>query len=139
MTDKQLNITIRIADLPRIPLSIPASREELVRRAEENINILWNRWKEREEFKDKSSAEILAMVTFRFAQLYYANLDASENLMQTLADLEANFDRLLLRRPRDRHTLHGYHSRHSPDGPHHTTPHRWHHINPRIQGSTSPD
>ncbi|MBD5252119.1 MAG: cell division protein ZapA [Bacteroides sp.] len=97
MTDKQLNITIRIADLPRIPLSIPASREELVRRAEENINILWNRWKEREEFKDKSSAEILAMVTFRFAQLYYANLDASENLMQTLADLEANFDRLLLR------------------------------------------
>ena len=37
------------------------------------------------------------MVTFRFAQLYYANLDASENLMQTLADLEANFDRLLLR------------------------------------------
>ena len=97
MTDKQLNITIRIADLPRIPLSIPASREELVRRAEENINILWNRWKEREEFKDKSSAEILAMVTFRFAQLYYANLDASENLMQTLADLEANFDRILLR------------------------------------------
>lgn len=97
MTNKQLNITIRIADLPRIPLSIPASREELVRRAEENINILWNRWKEREEFKDKSSAEILAMVTFRFAQLYYANLDASENLMQTLADLEANFDRLLLR------------------------------------------
>ena len=97
MTDKQLNITIRIADLPRIPLSIPASREELVRRAEENINILWTIGKEREEFKDKSSAEILAMVTFRFAQLYYANLDASENLMQTLADLEANFDRLLLR------------------------------------------
>lgn len=96
MNDKQLNITIRIADLPRIPLTVPASREGLVRRAEENINILWHRWRNREEFKDKSSAEILAMVTFRFAQLYYENMDASETLRQTLAGLEADFDRLLL-------------------------------------------
>ncbi len=97
MNDKQLNISISIADLPRIPLKIPASSEPLVRRAEENINILWRRWKEREEFKEKSSAQILAMVTFRFAQLYYANLDASESLRQTLDGLEAEFDRLLLR------------------------------------------
>lgn len=96
MTDNSLNITIRIADLPRIPLTVPASQEELVRRAEGSINALWNRWKDKAEFHDKSSAEVLAMVTFRFAQLYYANLNASANLQATLSALEANFDRLLL-------------------------------------------
>ena len=96
MNDKLLNITIRIADLPRIPLTIPAHSEELVRRAEENINALWNRWKDKEEFREKSSAEVLAMVTFRFAQLYYANLEASASLQDTLASIEASFDRLLL-------------------------------------------
>ena len=97
MKDKPLNITIRIADLPRIPLTIPASSEELVRRAEENINALWNRWKDKEEFREKSSAEVLAMVTFRFAQLYYANLEASASLQDTLASIETRFDELLLR------------------------------------------
>ena len=38
MNDKQLNITIRIADLPRIPLKIPPAKEEIIRKAEENIN-----------------------------------------------------------------------------------------------------
>lgn len=97
MNDKLLNITIRIADLPRIPLTIPARSEELVRRAEENINALWHRWKDKEEFSEKSSAEVLAMVTFRFAQLYYANLEASASLQDTLASIEASFDELLLR------------------------------------------
>ena len=96
MTDKLLNITISIADLPRLPLTGPASQEELVRRAEGNINALWHRWKDKEEFREKSSAEVLAMVTFRFAQLYYANLNASAGLQKTLSDIEADFDRLLL-------------------------------------------
>ena len=97
MNDKPLNITIRIADLPRIPLTIPAHSADLVRRAEENINALWNRWKDKEEFRKKSSAEVLAMVTFRFAQLYYANLEASASLQDSLATIEASFDELLLR------------------------------------------
>lgn len=96
MSDKIHKISIRIADLPRIPLSVPLSQEPLVRRAEENINGLWRKWKEREEFRDKSSAEVLAMVTFRFAQLYYGNLESSENVDAVLSRLEQTFDDLLL-------------------------------------------
>ncbi len=40
MNEKILNISIRIADQPRMALRIPASQEEVVRRAEANINEL---------------------------------------------------------------------------------------------------
>lgn len=96
MSDKIHNISIRIADLPRIQLNVPYSQEPLVRRAEENINGLWKKWKERDEFRDKSSAEVLAMVTFRFAQLYYSNLEAGESLDSMLDEMEQTFDGLLL-------------------------------------------
>lgn len=96
MSDKIHNISIRIADLPRIQLAVPSSQEPLVRRAEENINGLWRKWKERDEFRDKTSAEVLAMVTFRFAQLYYSNLEAGESLDRILDDMEQTFDGLLL-------------------------------------------
>ncbi|MCI9285047.1 MAG: cell division protein ZapA [Muribaculaceae bacterium] len=96
MTDRQLNITIRIADLPRIPLRIPQREEEVVRRAEANINSLWEKWSAMDEFREKSSAEVLAMVTFRFAQLYYSNLEASQKLDAMLQGLEKELDSLLL-------------------------------------------
>lgn len=88
MTEKTLNISIRIADLPRMPLCIPASQEEIVRRAETNINGLWRQWSAMKDFKDKTSAEILAMVTFRFAQLYYSIEAATGRLDGTLEKLE---------------------------------------------------
>lgn len=94
--DRILNISIRIATLPRIALRIPASQEAIAHRAEENINELWRKWSVKEEFSDKSPAEILAMVTFRFAQLYYSNLEASQNLDSVLDDLEKGFDEILL-------------------------------------------
>lgn len=96
MTEKKQNITIRIADQPRIPLVVPLDQEPLVRRAEESINALWHAWRDKEEFKKKSSAEILAMVTFRFAQRYYANLQASESIDGVLGELEQTLDDLLL-------------------------------------------
>lgn len=96
MTDRQLNISIRIADLPRIPLRIPAGQEEIVRLAESKINELWRNWSAKEEFRDKTSAEVLAMVTFRFAQLYYSNAETSQKLNTILEELEKEFDSLLL-------------------------------------------
>ena len=102
-SDRILNISIRIATLPRMALRIPASSEAIAHRAEENINELWRKWSMKEEFRDKSPAEILAMVTFRFAQLYYSNLEASNNLDAVLEDLEKGFDDILLEdvRPAD--------------------------------------
>ena len=95
-TERNINISIRIATLPRIALRIPASSEGIALRAEENINELWKKWSTKKEFSDKSPAEILAMVTFRFAQLYYSNLEASQDLDDVLADLEKGFDDILL-------------------------------------------
>lgn len=99
MTEKLLNISIRIADQPRLPLRIPQSQEEIVRRAEANINELWRKWSAMDEFKDKSSAEILAMVTFRFAQLYFSLEEASTKVDSILGGLEADLDRILLDLP----------------------------------------
>ena len=82
-------------------LRIPASQEEVVRKAEANINELWRKWSAMAEFKDKSSAEILAMVTFRFAQLYFSSEEASQKVDKTLEDLEKKLNRLLLDLPDD--------------------------------------
>lgn len=94
MTDKLLNISIRIADQPRMYLHIPPGEEEIVRRAEANVNELWRKWSAK--FEDKSSSEILAMVTFRFAQLYFSAEEASQRVDKTLAALESSLDRVLL-------------------------------------------
>lgn len=96
MSDEIQYISIRIADLPPIRLSIPRSQVSLAKRVEESINGLWSKWKERDDFRDKSSAEILAMVTFRFAQLYYSNVEAAAHLEETLKEMEQSFDALLL-------------------------------------------
>ena len=96
MSDEIQYISISIADLPRIRLSIPNSQVPLVRRVEENINGLWRKWKERDDFRDKSSAEVLAMVTFRFAQLYHSNVEAAAHLEETLRGMEQSLDALLL-------------------------------------------
>lgn len=93
MKDK-LNITIRIADQPRMYLSIPPEEEEVVRRAEANINELWRNWTKR--FKDKTPGEILAMVAFRFAQLYFNNEARVADVDSTLASLEKDLDERLL-------------------------------------------
>ena len=95
MNEKTLNISIRIADQPRMALRIPASQEEVVRRAEANINELWRKWSAMAEFKDKSSAEIQAMVTFRFAQLYFGAMEMSDRVDKTLSGLEKSLDKML--------------------------------------------
>ena len=95
MTDKILNISIRIADQPRMQLRIPASQEELVRRAEANINELWRKWSAMDDFKDKSSSEILAMVTFRFAQLYLVALLLTHILDKHVTVRQNSFDKML--------------------------------------------
>lgn len=94
MNDKQ-NITIRIADVPKIPLSIHREDEELVRIAEKNVNSLWGDWSEK--FKEKSSKEILAMVAYQFAKLYYTSVATNEKLDEMLLDFENGLDEILLK------------------------------------------
>lgn len=93
MTDRQ-NITIRISDLAPMPLSILRADEEVHRQAEYNVNQLCDAWGKR--YKDKSSKEILAMVAFQFAKLYFsgkADVEAADTLLE---ELESELDQLLV-------------------------------------------
>ncbi len=91
MNDK-LNITIRIANQPPIPLTIKRDEEELIRQAESNVNRLWASWSER---FNTSPEAILAMVAFQFAKLH-ATLSAEQSRsLKILEDLNSEMDKLL--------------------------------------------
>lgn len=93
MKDKQ-NITIRIANQAPIPLSINREDEELIRMAEYNVNRLWNSWSNR--YKTKSPSEVLAMVAFRFAELFFTQDIAVKEAREVFDSFEARLDEILL-------------------------------------------
>ena len=59
MGKKEQNITIKIADVAPISMSIAPDKEERIREAEYNVNRVWTEWRRR--FENKTSKEILAM------------------------------------------------------------------------------
>ncbi|MDE6154039.1 MAG: cell division protein ZapA [Muribaculaceae bacterium] len=93
MKDK-LNITIRIANQPPIPLTINRDEEEIIRQAEYNVNRLWSNWSER---FNTSPGALLAMVAFQFAKLHATQSVELARTVDTLNDLDAELDRLLER------------------------------------------
>lgn len=93
MNDK-LNITIRIADQAPLSLVINREDEELKRTAEYNVNRLWSSWSTK--FKTKTSHEVLAMVAFRFAELFYMQSAAVDDMSEIVADFEKELDSILL-------------------------------------------
>ena len=93
MNDK-LNITIRIANQAPISLSINREDEEVIRTAEYNLNRLWNSWSTK--FKSKSSTEVLAMVAFRFAELFFTQAALAKDTEDALNSFEARLDEILL-------------------------------------------
>lgn len=92
--NNKFNITIRLAELPPIPLQINRSEEPVVRTAEYNVNRLFKSWSQR--FSDKSAHEVLAMVAFQFAKAYVTLNNRGEQTERMLTDLEQTLDRLLL-------------------------------------------
>ena len=96
MNDK-LNITIRIANQAPIPLSINRDDEEVIRTAEFNVNKLWNAWSAK--FKNKSPMEVLAMVAFRFAELFFTQNALAKNAEEALAAFEETLDKILVGLP----------------------------------------
>lgn len=94
MTDK-LNITIRIAGLAPFPLSINRADEELIRNAEYNVNELWRKWCGR--FKDRTPQEVMGMVAFQFAKLYFMISAQAASMEEILSDFEKELDNILLK------------------------------------------
>jgi len=93
MTDKQ-HITIHIADAAPLDLHVQRDKEASVRKVEKDVNLLYAQW--RETFKDLSPREVLAMVAFRYAQVYYDLAEKIKDDEEGLANAEKTLDRLLL-------------------------------------------
>ena len=88
---RQQKITIKIADVAPISMTVPDDAEEVVRTAEYNVNRLWIAWRNR--FSDKTSKEVLAMVAYQFAKLYYETLRQGEEQQSLLENLFSELDR----------------------------------------------
>lgn len=93
MNDK-MNITIRIANQAPIPLVINRQDEEVIRMAEYNVNRLWTSWSTK--FKSKSQMEVLSMVAFRFAELFFTQGQAVKASQEVLGRFEEGLDKILL-------------------------------------------
>lgn len=93
MKEKQ-HITINIADATGISLDIPRDKEALARKAGQNVNRMWAQLGS--QYKDLKSHDLLAMVAFRYAQVYYELLDKVQAEEEALAEVEKAFDKILL-------------------------------------------
>lgn len=89
-----LNITLRLADCRPLRMTIDRAREESIRRAEYNVNQLWQKWTLR--YRDKSSHEVLAMVAFRFAELLLDQSALNAEAVGILSKFEEQLDAILL-------------------------------------------
>lgn len=74
-------------------MTINRDSEEYVREAERSVNRVWTAW--RQEFDSKSSKEVLAMVAYQFAKLYYQQQHLIEGHMALIEEFEAQLDSLL--------------------------------------------
>lgn len=74
-------------------MTIDPLTEQVVREAEYNVNKVWSTW--RHEFENKTSKEVLAMVAFQFAKLFYQLSHSVNERQHVLDDFEAELDRLL--------------------------------------------
>jgi hypothetical protein len=90
-----INITINIADVGPLSLQSPRDKEEMYRTVERNVHTLWAKWMQK--FEDMSSQKVLAMVAFRFAELYYEQDALNKESDSVLEDFEKRLDEILLK------------------------------------------
>lgn len=92
--DDKLNITIRIAGQKPFALQVLRADEEIARTAEYQANRLFGLWSDR--FRDRSQMEVMAMVAYRFAELFYRQNTAANAAEELIDSFEEQLDRILL-------------------------------------------
>lgn len=92
MQQRKTDIKLRIGS---VALTLPATpdEEQLLREAAKGINQVWTSWRQR--YTDRSSAEVMAMVTLLFAQGYLAMKSQNEQTALELTELERELDSLI--------------------------------------------
>lgn len=76
-TEKIVPINIRVAGFS-MALSVKLSEQDLVRDTEKRVNAIFADWERK--YPRKTAAELLAMLTFRFASFYYDLRDRNSRL-----------------------------------------------------------
>lgn len=95
--DDRLNITLNIAD-EQVKTVIRREDEAGLRALEKEVTGLWEKWRMANPMRTKS--QVLAMVAFQYAKLYYDELSASrrreEALRGFIKDYEERVDKIVL-------------------------------------------
>lgn len=95
MDDKK-QIEVCIADCAPIPMLVNIDEIDIANTAQESVTHLWKVWKSRYR-KEKSPYEVMAMVAFRYAMLYYSKEANESNLKSLLESFEKDLDSQLLK------------------------------------------
>ena len=93
MDDKK-QIAVCIADCAPIPLLVSKEEEPIAYKAQDNVTHLWKVWKSRYS-TEKSPIEVMAMVAFQFARLYYTKEALETETNDFLCEFEATLDSYL--------------------------------------------
>ena len=93
---KIISITVSLADLKRIPMSIDPADEGECRKAEGLVNALWNQWISLFN-GTATSQEVMARVAFQFARLYLQAYEENANVDDHLKAFEKKLDELVVK------------------------------------------
>lgn len=84
MNEKKVPIKITIAGFA-MQLEVSIGEQDLIREAEKRVNSIFSDWEKK--YPHKSAAQLLAMLTFRFASFYYASCERERSLAMQVDSL----------------------------------------------------
>lgn len=90
--DRKVPIDIEIAGFP-MSLEVKISDQDHIRDTEKRVNAIFLDWEKR--YPRKTAAQLLAMLTFRFASFYYSLRDRDEALVKDVEELNKRLDDLI--------------------------------------------
>lgn len=90
--DEKLRVTLNIAG-EQVKTVINRSDEEELRMLEKEVTSLFNRWRVADLSRTKS--QVLAMVAFQYAKLYYDELTAGRSREASLRDFVEKYEERL--------------------------------------------
>lgn len=91
-TEKKVPINITIAGYP-MALEVALQEQDLVRDTEKRVNAIFSDWQKK--YPRKTAAQLLAMLTFRFASFYYSLRERDDMLASGAEKLSASIAALL--------------------------------------------
>lgn len=95
MNDK-FRITLKVADLAPLAMSINRPDEETVRTAEYLVNRAWDRWMATRS-PQQDSKDILGMVALHYTRNYVQQSKLNDDVARRLKEVEDKLDQLLLK------------------------------------------